>query len=153
MKKFFASMATGAIALSLAVPAFAEGGAQGSQMMKRDKIIKHETAATVDVPCIQNAVDKRDTAISDGVDAYAAAVKTSLSTRKDALKAAWALTDKTQRTAAIKAAWSAFAGTWKKASMAMKSAKNDAWKTFGSDAKTCKVPGAESSGMATDAQL
>ncbi len=153
MKKFLASLATAAVALSLAVPAFAEGATESRKMMKKDIIMKREATITVNVACMQSAVEKRDTAISDGIDAYAAAVKTALSTRKDALKAAWALTDKTQRNAALKVAWSAFNGTWKKASMAMKGAKNTAWKTFNADAKDCKQPGAESSGMSMDAQL
>lgn len=43
-----------------------------------------------------------------GIDAYVAAIKTALTARKDALKAAWLITDKTQRRSALKTAWKNF---------------------------------------------
>ena len=167
MKKFIATGAATVIALSLAIPAFAEDAmssstttgttssamhSEGEKMMKQDKMMK-KTPVTVDVTCMQNAVEKRDTAIMAGVDAYSAAVKTALMTRKDALKAAWALTDKTQRNAALKTAWTAFEGTWKKASAAMKTARNGAWTAFKTDSKACKQTGAEATGEMTDMKL
>ena len=102
---------------------------------------------------MQAAVEKRDTAIIAGVDTYTASVKAALQTRKDAIKAAWALTDKNARNNAIKAAWTAFQGTWKKTSQGMKATKKTAWQTFRADAKACGQTGADSSGEGMDAGL
>lgn len=164
MKKLVSMSVAGALAFALAVPAFAEesgemqsssssvSSMEGRMMMKKDKK-EMKGGATVDSACMQTAVDKRDTAIMAAVDAYAVSVKTALTTRKDALKAAWALTDKAQRETASKAAWTAFSGTWKKASQSTKAARKAAWATFKTDAKACGQTGAEASGESTDGQI
>lgn len=108
---------------------------------------------TIDATCMQTAVEKRDTALMAGVDTYTASVKSALQVRKDAIKAAWALTDKTARNAANKAAWTAFQGTWRKASQAMKATKKTVWQTFRTEAKACGQTGADSSGEGIDAGL
>ncbi len=145
MKKYLAAGISGALALAVAIPAFA---ATDKAMMKSSK-----AAVTVDTACMQAAIDKRETALIAGVDVYSASVKTALTVRKDALKAAWAITDKTARNTAIKAAWTAFQGTWKNASAAMKTVKKSAWAAFNTDAKACKQTGADSAGASVDANL
>lgn len=168
MKKFIASGIAAALTISVAMPAFAESGSDDSsssvssssssssrksddgRMRKEDKSKK---GVVVDSACMQAAVEKRDSAIIAGVDTYTASVKAGLQTRKDAIKAAWALTDKTARNNAMKAAWAAFQGTWKKASQGMKAVKKTAWQTFRTDAKACGQTGADSSGESVDASL
>ncbi len=92
---------------------------------------------TLDVACIQSAVDKRDTAIIAAVDAYHDAIKSALQTRLAALKTAWAITSRTDRRTALKNAWSAFTASQKLAAKNLKTAKKNAWTQFSTDRKAC----------------
>ena len=96
--------------------------------------------------CIKNAIDKRDTAIIAGVDAFSTAVKNALSARKDALKAAWDKPDKKERQAALKAAWKAYKEAIKNARKDLKTARQNAWKTFNAERKSCNVRESEPGG-------
>lgn len=165
MNKLLATALTASLALSMATPAFAESSSsassssssESSSMMKKESsMMKRDmkmNGANVDAACMQSAIDKRDTAIIASVDSYAATVKTALQTRKDALKAAWAIQDKTARNTAIKAAWASYQGTWKKASTAVRAARKAAWSAFKTDAKNCKQAGADASGESMDNNL
>ncbi len=93
----------------------------------------------LDVACIQGAIEKRDTAIIGGVDAFGTAIKSALTTRKDALKAAWAVEKAKDRRAARKAAWAAYDKAAKDAHSALKSVRNGAWSTYKTDLKACKA--------------
>lgn len=110
---------------------------------------------TVDLACMQTAVEKRDNAIISAVDAYASAVKTALQTRRDALKAAWGIADKKQRRLALRAAWDAFRGTWKNVAKDLRSAKRDAWMQFNKDQRSCSGNAGDepAGGQGVDAQL
>jgi len=149
------------LALSIALPVLAQGDTSDvysssssvSENAGKKKGKLNKPVVQVDSACMQNAVEKRDSAVISAVDAYAAAVKAALQTRKDSLKAAWAITDKTQRNAALKAAWAAFNGTWKNARQALNGQKKAAWSAFKADAKTCKQPGADASGEKGDGNL
>lgn len=103
---------------------------------------------TLDLACMQSAVEKRDNAIIAAFDAYSASVKTALTTRRDALKAAWGLTDRIQRRDAINAAWKAHRKARNDAFRTLRDARRAAWKQFRADAKTCKATG--TSGTATE---
>ena len=92
---------------------------------------------SLDPVCMQNATVKRDDAIIAGLDTFSSSVKVALQTRRDSLKAAWAITDNTQRKTAIKTAWTAFQGTWKKTKQAMRNAKKTAWQQFRTERKAC----------------
>jgi len=113
---------------------------------------------TIDLACMQTAVEKRDNAIIAALDKHTANVKTALTTRRDALKAALGITDLVQRRLAIKAAWDAFNGTWKKEARLLNDARRAAWRQFRLDAKTCRANGSsgisqDAAGEATDAKL
>ena len=95
--------------------------------------------ATFDVTCVQNAIEKRDTAISASVDVFATSVKSALTTRKDALKGAWAITKAQDRRTARKAAWAAYNKSAKDAHTALKTTRNSAWSTYKTDLKACKA--------------
>lgn len=132
LRTFAAAALSTAVAMSMAVPAFAmesNTGSSSSARMERKQ---------VDGACMSSAVDKRDTAIVTAFDAFAASTKTALTTRKDALKAAWALTDTAQRQTALKAAWKTFTTSHKSAREAFRTAKKAAHQQFRTDAKTCK---------------
>ena len=106
----------------------------------------------LDVSCIQNAIEARDTSISSAVGASATAVQTALSTRKTALKAAWAITVRKNRRAAINAAWSAYNKSAKSARATLSSARKSAWATFNASAKTCKSVSASDDPVGSSAQ-
>ncbi len=89
--------------------------------------------------CIQNVVEKRDTAIITAYTKYSSAVLTALNTRKAELKTAWAITTKNERRKAIAAAWAKFKKTQAGARSAWAKEKNAAWKAFKTEAKGCKV--------------
>jgi len=111
-------------------------------------------AAAIDVTCIQQAIDTRDSALSTAVDAYATAVKNALSARQSALKSAWALTNKKDRQAAIKNAWLDYRKAIKKARKDLGTARQNAWKDYYSSKKSCKVmEGEPYGGQGADANL
>lgn len=92
---------------------------------------------SINLACMQAAVDKRDTALSAAVDAFASAIKSALDARKGALKAAWALTDKKARRAAIRAAWKAWTTSSQGARRDLNNARKAAWTQFYADRKSC----------------
>lgn len=113
------------------------------------------TPKTVDLVCMQTAVEKRDNAIIAAADAYYATVKIALTTRRDALKAAFGITDKTQRRTTIRNAWNTYKSAHRKAKSTLTSTKNAAWRQFNTDRKACG-PGAASEDATpsgVDAQL
>jgi hypothetical protein len=91
----------------------------------------------LNVDCISAAVEKRETALIAAFDVYTPAMKEIINTRKNALKAAWAVTDRIQRKAAIKAAWTSFNATKSTTIAALKKAKTAAWATYAAERKTC----------------
>lgn len=170
MKKLISLFLLAGLVLAL-VPVLAEEGSNptvyststgtSTDRMKKEKnkekreISKDKKAITFDPVCIQTAVEKRDNAIIAATDTFSAAAKTALTTRRDALKAAWALTDRTARRTALKAAGKAYRETLSKARKDLNAAKRAAWKQWGTDLKACKGtpnddPGA---GQGVDASL
>ena len=126
--------AVGLAVLLSAVPAFAMTGT--STMMHAGK--------SVDIACVQTAVDMREGAIGTAYGTYTTAMSTALSTRKSALHDAWGMSDATARKAARKAAWTAFSTASHDATKALKSARSSAWSTFETAAKACGAGGVES---------
>jgi hypothetical protein len=103
--------------------------------------------------CMKPAIDKRDTAISAAVDAFATSSKAVLSTRKAALMAAWDLTDVSARRTALSAAWKASREGMSSARKGLRDAKANAWKQFSTDRKACGGQGEDSSNSSLDANL
>jgi hypothetical protein len=103
-------------------------------------------AKTLDVACVQNTIGKRDDTIAAAFDAFGAAVKSALQTRRDALKAAVAL-PKDQRSQARTAAWQAFRTSVHTAKTNLRDAQKSAWATFRTELKAC--PGGKTSGEKT----
>ena len=104
---------------------------------------------------MQTAIQKRDNAIIAAVDTYHTAVVQALTTRRDALVAAWGNTDKTARRAAIKAAWKVYRTSQTQALKALRNGKKEAWKQFGTDRKACgsSAAGDDPTNSGVDAQL
>lgn len=135
-----------ALLMALALPVIAQTGnymAIRDNGLERDR--KHSVATstselnqpTLNVACIQAAVDKRDTAMIAAVDAHALAVKAAISARKNAIKAAWALTDRKARRDALRDAWKVFKDAAKAARKAYRDARMAAWQTYETDRKAC----------------
>ena len=103
--------------------------------------------------CVQNAIDKRDSAIISAVDKFSSSVKTSLSTRKDALKAAWSKSTKVEIRLALKEAWSVYGKSLKDTRATLKRDKKTAWNQYKVDSRACKAPVEDKKNEGADAQL
>lgn len=113
------------------------------------------SADTVDVACIQAAIDKRDNAIIAAVDTFHDAAKSALQTRRDALKAAWALTDRDARRKAIRSAWENYRKSVRQARQDLNKVRRAAWAQYKTDRRACGkgVSSDEGIGAGVDAQL
>ena len=131
MKKFIACAAATMVAATLVVPAFALDVDVNTTMSVGAK-------KTVDIACVQKAVDKREDALGAGWTAFNTSVSSAYAARKTALHDAWSKTDAAQRRSAVKAAWDAFKKSAQSARKTWKEARKNAWKTFRSEAKACK---------------
>ena len=92
---------------------------------------------TVDTACVSAAVVKREDTVSSAWKTFSDKVSTLLTTRKDTLEDAWALSDKAERKIAVKKAWAAAKVTKKSAVQEYKTTKKNAWATFKTSAKAC----------------
>jgi hypothetical protein len=181
MQKLVAAGVSAVVALSVSMPAFAEDDSSSASSssttsvsssssstsvsssssvkmngrMKKEemKMMRSSAAATVNGACVSAAVDKRDTALISALGTFHTSVSAALTVRKDALKAAWVLTDVSAREAAVKAAWKAFGTSAREAKHAFRTAKKTAWKTFKTEARACGAAGADSSGESADNQI
>lgn len=135
----FAALAQGAILAQTESPAPMPPPPLASPSPSPSPLIK---AKNLDSACMQAAVDKRETAIIAGVDAYSATVRLALSARKDALKVAWGIADAKERRMVLKKVWKDFKVTSEKARKDFKLAKRAAWDQFNRDRKACGSSGA-----------
>ena len=124
---------------------------EGDRENHRDKTNK----VAVDRVCMQSAVDKRDNALVSAVDKYFTSVKAALAARRDALKAAWALTDAKASRKARNDAWDLYRKSVKTARRLLAQDKSAAWKQFKTDSKTCHANGEDNDngGEGADSQI
>lgn len=92
---------------------------------------------TVNVACIQAAIDKRDTAVISAYDTLHTSIVAALNTRKEALKSAWAKTERIERRTALKNAWAAYHASRRSAQQAWRASRRTVWQTFRTEAKAC----------------
>lgn len=92
---------------------------------------------TVNVVCIQAAIDKRDTAVTSAYDTLHTSIVAALNTRKEALKNAWTKTDRIERRTALKNAWAIYHTSRRSAQQAWRASRRSAWQTFRTEAKSC----------------
>lgn len=97
------------------------------------------TQPTLNVTCIQNAVEKRDSAIIAAHNTFNTSITNALTVRKDALKAAWAKPTRQERTSARKAAYDTFKVSQKSAHEALRTVRKSSWSTFDTDMKVCGI--------------
>lgn len=122
---------------------------------RQEKKVERKDERKVDLACMQAAVEKRDNALLATVDARYSAHKAALTARRDALKAAWGMTDAAKRREALQAAWKAYREALEKSTKAFRDAKKSAWKQFKEDRRACKSEGASEDKVTegTDGQL
>ncbi len=98
----------------------------------------HAKKEEIDLVCMQNAIVKRDNAVIASINVYVGVVIKSIEARRDALKAAWTITDKEKRKEALRMAWENDKNTRKGAKKAFKKSRNGAWEVFRTDRKVCR---------------
>ncbi len=96
--------------------------------------------------CVQTAVENRETALIAAYEKKAEAIKAALQTRKTALIAAWGKSTVAERKQARNAAWKAFREAVVAARQTYQKEVKNAWATFNTDFKKCKVENPEENG-------
>ena len=99
------------------------------------------TGATLE--CARTAVTTREAAVRTAYAALSTAYLAGMDARAQSLTAAWTLTDKTARKIAREAAWTTWNTTAKTAREAFRTARKSAWDAFRTSTKACKVPSSE----------
>jgi len=137
-KTAVSALISSTLVFSSVLPASAREAASGLASGKR----------TVDIACVQKAIDAREDALMNAWTAHNTAVSSAYAARKTALHAAWGMTDPGARKAAIKAAWEAFRTSMKTAKETWKKSRKAAWETFRASAHACNATdlGAEQPG-------
>jgi hypothetical protein len=142
VKRLVAGIASTALALTLATPAFAHGFASLDFRFGTKADGNHASIAAnanVDATCVKPAVTAREAAIGAAWNTYAAAMTTAYANRKIALEAAWSNGDASVRAQAELNAWNTFKTAAKTAAKNFRNAKNAAWDTFRAAAKACNA--------------
>jgi hypothetical protein len=160
--KFFTKIALLSAFLAISIiPAFAEENSPTTTSTPTNNSINkafgklkiRATSKSIDIVCIQNATDKRDSTVITAIDTYYLGIKTALTTRKESLKSAWASI--TERKQLLKQAWEQFRLTHKELTKQLRINKKSAWDQFYTDRKNCKgnYNDEPSGGQGIDAQL
>ena len=108
---------------------------------------------TLDVACIQSALDKRESAVIAAFDKKTSAVKTALDQRKTDLKAAWALSGLKDRIKARLVAWKNFKKADVNSRMTYRKEVKSAWAQYKTDKKACNVKESDEESQGTDNSL
>jgi hypothetical protein len=111
-----------------------ERSASSTRATSTPKIV---TPATIS--CVQNAIEKRETTLIAGHNAFNTSVTGALTARKDGLKSAYALADREAAKAGKKTVWNAFGTSTKAAHDTMRTVRKTAWNTFNTDMRACGV--------------
>ena len=130
MKKFLFSLIVAVFLLSSAVLAEENANMNGNMNVQ-------VTKPEINVGCLQNAIDKRDTAIISSWDVFSPVIKTALETRKSALKDAVVKPTLKEKRMAVRAAWDAFRKTTRDARKKLQESRRVAWKQFRTNARLC----------------
>ncbi|MFZ2152215.1 MAG: hypothetical protein WAV09_03850 [Minisyncoccia bacterium] len=119
--------------------AISDNGYETREVRKNTFTNTKKVETTLNVQCIQNAVEKRDSAIIVAHGAFNTSIVNALTVRKDALKAAWAKPTRQERTSGRKAAYDVFRTSQKSAHETLRSVRKTSWSTFDTDMKACGV--------------
>ena len=94
--------------------------------------------AAIDIPCIQNAIDERDTSLASMVDAWSSSTRGALETRRDAEKTSWDISSYKERRFAQRKAWSDYGKSLRTANTEKKKERVRVWKKFDHERKQCE---------------
>lgn len=108
---------------------------------------------TVDIACMQRAVDAREVSVRTATTVYISAWLAALDARAAALHAAWGMTDREARRNAIVKAWMDYKNAKRSAEKTFRESKRTAWQTFRTAAKQCGGGAEMDMGMSIDAKL
>lgn len=100
---------------------------------------------SADASCMRAAIEKRDTAIINGFNAFHAQSVATISTRTTTLGNAWTKTGEA-RVAANKAAWATWRENMRTNRNTFRSAKTAAWNQFKTDRTACGVKSSAEAG-------
>lgn len=108
---------------------------------------------TVDVACIQAALDKRESAIILSFDKKSMTVKTALDQRKTDLKSAWALSNLKDRIRARLTAWKNFKKVDYSSRTTYRKEVKSVWAQYKIDKKACNTRESDNESQGTDNSL
>lgn len=106
---------------------------------KMNQVISFTEISAEAVACVQAALTKKDNAVISALDAYNAAVKAAMETRKNAYIAALAISDKQERAKAMVNAFTAFKKAKTEAKDKYKESIKSVFDAYRLDLKGCKV--------------
>ena len=102
----------------------------------------------VDLTCMKNAVEKRESALKTARETYFNKVMQAYEARKSALLDAWTIQNNKERQKKIHEAWKNFRESVRSAWLEYKKEHNQIWKTFVQERKNCKAnPTGENPGI------
>ncbi len=107
--------------------------------MERSSRASAVALTEVQLTCLRTAVSTRETGIRTAYSTLTVGLLAGMDARAKALDAAWMLSDKMARKTAREAAWSTWDTTAKTARETFKTARKTTWDTFRTSTKTCKV--------------
>lgn len=91
----------------------------------------------INATCMQTAIEKREVALIAAVDTFHSKASQALTTRKDALKIAWGISETASRRTALKTVWDEYKKSTRNARNTLKEARRSAWSGFKIDSKEC----------------
>jgi hypothetical protein len=97
-----------------------------------------KASAKIDVACIQNAIDTRDTALANMVSDWSSSTGNALQARREALKDSWSIIDYKKRRLAQRTAWSEYRKLLRSANSSKAKERSRSWKKFEQDRRQCE---------------
>ncbi|MEO7464720.1 MAG: hypothetical protein ABIV42_04510 [Nitrosospira sp.] len=101
----------------------------------------------INVSCIQEAIDERDTFLANLVNNWSSSVKSALETRRDQERSSWDISNYKERRVVQRKVWGDYGKILRNANAEKKKERVRAWKKFEHDRKECQ--GAYSPEMTT----
>jgi hypothetical protein len=95
-------------------------------------------SSKIDIPCIQSAIEERDSSLADMVDTWSSSIKNALETRRSVLMDSWNIAGYKDRRFAQRKAWSDYGKILRSANAEKKKARVRIWKKFENDRQGCE---------------
>ena len=133
MKKFLSAVAVMLSAATVA-PAFAQSASSSSSSSSSTGV-----ASSADLACMSAAIEARENAVITARADFHAKIMTALTARRDALKAAFTISNNNDRRLAINAAYRAFVKAVAEAKASYKVSVQAAWTAFVTASADCHI--------------